>query len=100
MRLTLGRPQFDRRLVDWVKCSGSCQLSGTCPEGMPRPSKVVASAADEGFPARQSWSLEPAESQRWMQVVLLIKAGDEKADESPSVRAVQIRVRLACLLLA
>jgi hypothetical protein len=35
-----------------------------------------------------------------MQVVLLIKAGDEKADESPSVRAVQIRVRLACLLLA
>jgi hypothetical protein len=35
---------------------------------------VVPSAAEEGFPARQSWSLRQAADQQLMQVVLLIKA--------------------------
>ena len=35
-----------------------------------------------------------------MEVVLLAKAGADNADESPSLRAVQLSVGLPCLLLA
>lgn len=69
---------------------GDCQLGGACPGHMPRPSKVGALEADEGFPAHEHSSLTRAVGQRRMQVVVLVKAALEglmKARQSVPYRS-------------
>src|SRR6187401_2232798 len=54
----------------------------------------------KAFLPAQAGRERQAADQRRMQARLLVKAGKDKAEEGPSVRAVQMRVRLACPVLA